>query len=412
MTTLFEISGAKHRPLQGVRIVECGVWHAGPGGDAIMADLGAEVIKVESFNGDPERTQARLGTVRFDPIDKADWSLLFEISNRNKKGICLDIASQEGREVLHKLVGGADIFMTNLRKSTIPALGIDYESLKKVNPKIIHISASGFGAEGPMSDVGAFDSMGQAVSGMLFIGGPDEPVVLQTIVLDQLTAIVASHAMLTALFARERHGYGQALHVSLYGSALWMMYANVMTRSIMKDSPPIRWDRDANPPLRNCYKCKDGKWLMGTNHPEQKYWAQFCALIGMPQLADDPRYATQDARFANIKELVAQVDAALLTRDRDEWLELFAADGLNFCPIQTIDDVINDPQALLNGYLVDVDHPSLGKVRVPGYPVQFSASGTAFGPAPDRGQHTEAVLADLGYSAADIARLKQTNAAR
>ena len=399
-------------PLAGVRIVECGVWHAGPGGSAILADLGAEVIKVESLDGDPERTHGSLGTVKFDGCDKEDWSLLFEASNRNKKGICLDIASEKGKEALSRLVATADIFLTSMRRTTVPKLGIDYETIKKINPKIIYISVSGFGPNGPMADVGGFDPMGQAISGMTFLTGPDKPVMLQVLVLDQLTAITVSHAILTALFVRERHGYGQELNVSLYGSATWLLYFNLLTTSVMKTNLKLDWDRAINPPLRNSYKCKDGRWLMGTNHPEEKYLPTACKVMGLENLMDDPRFATAEARAKNARELVAIFDAAMLGRNRDEWVMMLQKAGLNFVPVQQFDEVLTDPQALLNDYIISVDHPVMGKVSMPGYPIQFGANETCTGPAPERGEHTDAVLAEIGYSAVEIANMKQTGVAK
>ncbi len=403
-------SGDRPRPLEGVRIVECGIWHAGPGGSAILADLGAEVIKVESLDGDPVRVHGRrLGTVMLNGFDKEDWSILYEISNRSKRGICVDLSSDEGRQILARLVQTADIFMTNYKRSTIPKLGVDYETLARINPRLIHIAVSGYGPSGPMADLGGFDPLGQAISGMVFITGSDEPVVLQAIILDQITAIAASHAMLTALYVRERRGYGQSLHVSLYGSAIWMMYANILNTSVMGKSFSLAWNRAVTPPMRNCYKCSDGKWVMGTSHPEYKYWPIYCDVIGLRSFATDPRFATQEARAANIRELIAAIDKVMLTRPSREWLDLFQARGLLFVPVQSFSEVISDPHARENGYIVDVDHPTMGRVAFPGYPVHFSANSTRLAPAPERGEHTADVLAEIGYAADEISRLKDRN---
>lgn len=404
---MFSNDGTKPRPLAGIRIVECGVWHAGPGADAILADLGAEVIKVESLEGDPVRTNGRaLGAVAFDGLERPDWSLLYEISNRNKKSICLDLGSREGQEILGKLVTDADVFLTNLKKTSIPKLNLDYESIKARNPRIIHASISGFGAEGPMSEFGGFDPLGQAVSGMAFLAGQDEPVVLQTYILDQLTAIAASHAVQTALLVRERQGHGQAVHVSLYGTAIWLLYCNIMATSVMGNNPMVSWDRKANPPLRNSYKCRDGEWLLGTNHPEHRYWGRFCDVIGRPDLREDPRFDTVESRKTNTPELIATLDAIFLERDRDDWASLLRSNDLLFSPVHRVSDVVRDPQALANGYMLDVHHPFLGDARIPGYPVQFSANDTCTGPAPAMGEHTDVLLAGLGYSADQIAEMR------
>lgn len=390
-------------PLSGIRIVECGVWHAGPGGCAILADLGAEVIKVESLGGDPERTHGKaLGTVKFSGIEKDDWSVLYEISNRNKKGICVDISTQEGREVLERLVRTADVFMTNYRQSTIRKLCVDYDSIAAINKRIIHLTVSGYGEHGPLADVGGFDPMGQAISGMVFVTGEEEPVVLQALILDQITAITASHAMLTALLVRERRGYGQALHVSLYGSAVWTLYANLLGTSVLGKNLASRWDRRRAPPLRNMYRCKDGVWLIGTHHPESKYWPAFSRLLGIDWMDRDPRYASSDLRAERMEEVIEIVGQAMATKSSEEWRELFHPHGLQFIPAQRYEEVLKDPQAIMNGYIDEVMHPVMGQVRVPGYPVSFSRERTRLDPAPERGEHTRAVLGDVGYSRADI----------
>lgn len=397
-------------PLEGIRIVECAVWHAGPGSSAILADMGAEVIKVETLAGDPERSQKNLGAVNFEQASNPDWSFMFELSNRNKKGICLDFHTEEGRSIFNQLIKNADVFLTNLRKETKPKWGIDYESIRKINPKVVHANVSGFGPEGPMSNVGAFDPMGQAISGMVFITGANEPVMLQAVILDQMTAIAASHAIITALFVRERHGFGQEVHVSLYSSALWLMHSNLLATGILKSNPLVEWDRSRNSPLRNCFQCKDGKWIMGTNHPEVKFWPIFCEATHQSHLEDDPRYNTTELRGKNSIELMAIFDEVFLTRTRDEWVKMLQQKGLMFAPVQNLDEVLVDPQALANNYVVDFDHPSLGKVKLPGYPIHFSAnSAGTHSPAPRLGEHTEPVLADMGYSEEEIDRLKQEN---
>jgi len=396
------------RPLEGIRVVEYAIWHAGPGASAILGDMGAEVIKVETLKGDPERGQRGLGAVRFGGAGDPDWSFLFEFSNRNKKGICLDIKSEKGRAVFNLLVKKADVFLTNLRNSTKPKLGIDYQALAKINPKLIHASVSGFGLKGPMSDIGAFDPMGQAISGMMFLTSEDEPILLQTVILDQLTSIAASHAILSALLVRERQGIGQEVHVSLYSSALWLMHANLLVTSLFKANPVKAWDRLRNPPLRNCFRCKDGNWIMGTHNPEAKYWPGFCELTGQKQLLDDPRFADEMGRVRHGEELIPLFDGVFLTRTRDEWMTAFREKGFMFAPVQRIDEVLTDPQAIENDYVTDFDHPIFGRVKLPGFPVTFGANrvGTE-SLSPELGEHTGTVLADMGYSAPDIEVLRK-----
>jgi crotonobetainyl-CoA:carnitine CoA-transferase CaiB-like acyl-CoA transferase len=377
------------RPLEGVRIVECGVWHAGPGAPAILADLGAEVIKVETLTGDPERRFGSFGPVHSGDKTKPNWNLLFEFSNRNKKAICVDSTREEGRVILNKLVKSADVFLTNLRQSLIPKVGLDFQSMSKINPKLIYINVTGFGPKGPMKNVGGFDPMGQGISGMMFLTGQEEPVYLQSLVLDQVTAITASHAILTALLARQRDGVGQEIHASLYGSAIWMMHANLLTTSVLNQNIQLNWDRMKNPVLRNNYKCEDGKWVTCAHQPEEKYWPTFCDAIGRKQLENDSRFATKALRAKCNVEIIKILDDVLLTKPRAEWLAIFQEHGLQFAPVQNFLDVLEDPQAHANGYVVDFDHPLLGTIRIPGYPISFSANtaGT-HGPAPDLGEHT------------------------
>jgi crotonobetainyl-CoA:carnitine CoA-transferase CaiB-like acyl-CoA transferase len=398
-------------PLEGVRVIEYGVYHAGPGAGAILGDMGADVIKIESGNGDPERYWTDVGGVDFSM--PGTGSLSFEVSNRSKRAIYLDINTDKGREIFHRLVAGADVFLTNLRKSTKAKLGIDYESIAKINPRIIHANVSGYGPEGPMSDLGAFDPLGMARSGMLFITGSSEPVMMYLGILDQATAISTSHAILSALLYRERHGIGQEIHVSLYGTALWLMHFNFLLNTFIKTNHLPSDDRNLHSPLRNVFCCKDGKWIMGTHHPESKYWPTLCKATDMPELINDPCFATEIQRKTNCCELIAIFDKVFATKTCSEWMEILQPLGLMFCPIQTITEVPYDPQALVNGYAVPFDHPRLGRVMVPGYPTRFSACSAGMRcAAPLIGQNTDEVLQELGYGQVQLDAMRKDDVIR
>jgi crotonobetainyl-CoA:carnitine CoA-transferase CaiB-like acyl-CoA transferase len=399
------------RPLEGIRIVEYGVFHAGPGGNAILGDLGAEIIKIETSSGDPERYWTQVAG--FDFSLKNGESLIFEASNRNKKGICLDIKKEKGRKIFDRLITEADVFLTNLRKSTKVKLGLDYETLSRLNPKIIFASVSGYGLEGPMSDLGAFDPLGQARSGMMFVAGNSEPELLHLGILDQATAITVSHAILTALLVRERRGFGQEVHISLYSTALWIQYMNLLINTVLSIDPCIPADRTRHSPLRNRFRCRDGKWILGTHHPQEKYWATFCKVTGQSHLLSDPRFTTEDGAPRNFVELNAIFDKVFATKPRDEWMEIFLSHGLLACSVQQIQEVPNDPQALANNYVVPFDHPLQGKVKIPGYPVYFSAcaAGTRSA-APQLGEHTDLVLRELGFTDREIDKLKKAEIIR
>jgi len=398
-------------PLEGIRVLEYGVFHAGPGASAILGDLGAEVIKIEEGIGDPERYWTSAGGLDFTTAEGE--SFWYQISNRSKKGIYLEIKSKKGREIFLRLVREADVFVTNLRKTTKPRLGIDYATLSQVNPRIIHANVSGFGPEGPASDIGAFDPMGQGRSGMMYLTGNGAPAIMNFGVLDQATAITASHAVITALFVRERRGIGQEIHVSLYSTAVWLLYCNLMLLGSLGIDPNIEWSRSKNSPLRNRFRCKDGEWVIGTHHPEQKYWPIFCEVMERTDLLEDPRFADDAGRIANCPELVSIFDEVFAKKTRDEWMDLFNGRGLMFAPVQRVREVLTDPQALINGYVEDFDHPTLGRMKTPGYPAHFSEmrAGTQCH-APAMGEHTDMILQRMGYTDQEIQELKKEGVIR
>jgi len=398
-------------PLSGIRIVEYGVFHAGPGASAILGDLGAEVIKIETGQGDTERFWSVVGGV--DITVPGGESVMFEISNRNKKGLHLDIKTEKGREIFERLIKTADVFLTNLRQSTTRRLEIDYESVRRINPAIIHAGVSGYGEKGPAADLGAFDPMGQARSGMMYLHDDQNPSLMHMAVLDQAAAITASHAILAALFARERHGVAQAVHTSLYSAGLWLMYCNLFAKSVLNKDTAFTWKRHENSPLRNSFQCADGEWIIGVHHPEEKYWELFCEITGQQDLLTDPRFADTPARRKHVAELIAIFDPVLATKTRDEWIDVFQKNGLMFTPVQHVGEVLDDPQAFANAYVVEFDHPAHGRIKLPGYPARFSASeaGTRSA-APGLGEHSREILLDLGYSEDDLVALRKQDVIR
>jgi crotonobetainyl-CoA:carnitine CoA-transferase CaiB-like acyl-CoA transferase len=397
--------------LRGIRVVEVGVFHAGPGASAILGDLGADVVKVEHPSGDPERTYGTLGPIQSPPTDSANWSLLFDVSNRNKRSVCIDLNEASGREVVDRLVASADVFVSNLLPSARTKLSIDYGSISRVNPEIVYLSVTGFGAEGPLAGVGAFDTLGQAMSGMMYLTGNDEPAALSVIMLDQMTAITGSQAVLAALLARANGGGGQEITASLYGSATWLMHANLLATAVSGEVLDFGWNRSSTPVVRSTYRCGDGEWIVGTNIPEEKFWPSFCAALGREELVADPRFATKSTRIEHVSELLAIFDPIFASRPRAEWIPFLRERGLMFAPVNRSIDVLSDPQALANGYVVRFPHRRLGDTVMPGYPVRFSGvpAGIRFS-SPDLGEHTDEVLAEAGYTAADIVTLRGTGA--
>lgn len=395
-------------PLEGIRVIEFGTMIAAPGAAAILGDLGADVVKVESLTGDPGRYLSKIGKTPPMALKNGE-SMIFQTANRNKKGICIDVSKEKGRGILYRLVRDADVFITNLRKSTLVKLGIKYSSLSEVNPQIIYASVSGYGPKGPMSDLGAFDPLGLALSGMMFMTGSSEPLHIppQVALLDQATCISASHAILTALLVRERQGIGQEIDVSLYSTGMWLMQLNLMAAQLLS-MPPIPWDRYEHTPLGNYSRCKDGKWIMGIHHPEEKYWPAFCEATGKTALLKDPRFANDEQRLENCAELVTLFDKVFATKTRDEWVEILQAKGLMFVRVQEAIEIQDDPQALINHYIIDFEDPRLGKVKVTGYPIHFSANPAGIQSfAPAIGEHTDFVMQQAGYTNQEIKKLKE-----
>ena len=400
------------QPLEGIRVLELGMFHAGPGGTAILGDLGAEVIKIEQPGvGDPTRKLSLVGNVQLKL--EGGISIWNEAANRNKKSVTIDLSRKKGREVAYRLASKSDVFLTSLRRPAVERLEMDYPVLSKINPKLIYAWVSGFGPNGPDRDAGAFDYQGQGRSGMMFCVGEPQmpPLVSQFGIIDQATSIMASHEIITALLMRERFGVGQEVHVSILGTALYMLYANVLIALVGGLEVP-RHQRATEYPLRNYYKCADDRWFIMTLTISEKYWPSLCQAIGRPDLEKDARFDTDDGRHVNSQELVAILDEIFATQPRKEWLDTFAKYDFPVAPVNRLSELADDPQIVENNYIVDFDHPRLGKIKIPGYPIHFSKTyaRTRSG-APELGEHTEAVLTEIGgYSQKEIARLRDEGA--
>jgi len=376
------------RPLEGIRVLDCGIYHAGPGGLAILGDLGAEVIKIEQPSiGDPMRMVKQIGRI---PLEiPGDRTLFYEGANRNKKSVTIDLISLASR---------SDVFLTNMRRQAVESMNITYPILHQINPRLIYASVSAYGPKGPDKDQGGFDYQGQARSGLMYSMGEVDmpPIVCQFGIIDQATAIMTSHHIITALYMRERSGIGQEVHVSILGSATFLLYFNILIAQMGGFEVP-RHKRSREHPLRNYYKCADDRWLMMTLTPPERHWGPLCRALGSPELENDPHFNTDDKRLANAEQLVAIFDEIFATRPRDEWLHILAEYDLFCCGVNSVMELQDDLQVTENGYIVDFEHPTLGKIKIPGYPAHFSESwAQTTSAAPDLGEHTEEVLMELG----------------
>ncbi len=399
-------------PLKGIRVIDWTIWQQGPVATTMLADLGAEVIKIEERErGDPGRGIAAVGG---SATARSGRNFYFEANNRHKKSIALDLKTSQAREIMYKLAAKSDVFVQNFRKGVAGRLGLDYESMRKHNPRLIYASASGYGPEGPDSGEPSFDYLGQARSGIMnTVGSPgSDPSFLTGGIADQMGAAMLAYGVLAALLARERYGVGQQVDASHLGSMMQLQGLNVSARTILGHEFPRQPREMTFNPLWNHYKCSDGRWLALAMLQPDRYWNDFCRTMGIAELADDPRFSEMGPRGKNAAELIRILDGKFATRTREDWNRLLHEGGdFIFTGINTVNDLPDDPQVKANDYIVDHEIPGIGKTSVLGMTVKLSETpGNARGHSPELGEHTEVVLTELlGYSWNEVARLREAN---
>lgn len=409
------MDGENPGALQGIKVIDWTIWQFGPVAATMLGDLGAEVIKVESLDGDPGRAVFAAGGV--DRSLEGGRNAYFEANHRNKRAIALDLKKAEGVEVMYRLVAGADVFIQNFRKGVAERLGQGYEKLRELNPRLIYASGSGYGPLGPDSGLPALDSAGQARSGLMFATGPDgaDPYPVQGVICDQIGGITLAFGILAALVARSIHGVGQRVDVSHLSSAIWLQGLAVSMGLLTSHKPGSEINLTSNPrreaaynPLANYYRCKDGRWIMLANFQADRYWPSLARALGLGHLVDDPRFRDTRARGANRVELVRILDETFAQKTYAQWERVLRESGdFIFAPVQRLSELKDDPQVIANGYIAEVDHPVLGRVRLADHPVRYSGTPHRIRRvAPELGEHTEEVLLGLGYSWADMERLR------
>ncbi len=381
-------------PLTGITVLDLSGYIAGPYGCALLGDLGAEVIKVEPPGGD---------TFRKYPSTLESESRAFLGVNRNKLGVVLDLKKPEGQAVLRRMAESADVLVHNFRPSVAPRLGIDYERLKIINPLLIYCNVTGYGDTGPMKEKAGYDQVLQAMTGMCrFQGSSDAPEIVYGSVVDYYAASMVAYGVAAALLHRERAGEGQYISVSLLRSALAMQSA----RFIWAEGEGSDIGRDMRSGgVTGLHPTKDGFIYLSANTPH--FWSSLCELLGLPELAADPRYDTVRKRAELADEILPKVRAALTSRTALEWEQVFG-DRVPCAAARAIEDMFDHPQVLANNLVAEFDHPIVGRYRGFTKPMTFSRTpGPESFAAPTFGQHSDAVLKKFGYAADDIVRLRQ-----
>ncbi|HXG50944.1 MAG TPA: CoA transferase [candidate division Zixibacteria bacterium] len=387
--------------LDGVRVLDLSRVLAGPYCTMFLGDMGAEVVKVEQPGaGDDTRG--------WGPPFAGGESAYFLCVNRNKKSLTLDLKSAEGGELLRRLAERADVLIENFRPGTMDRLGLGEAELRRRNPRLIYASLSGFGADGPMRDWPGYDLIVQAWGGLMSItGAPDgEPLKVGVAIIDLVAGLMLGKAVVAALFAREKIGVGQKIETSLLEAEVASLI-NAGSNYLIGGQVPARWG-NAHPNIvpYQSFRTADGYLVLGV--ASEAIWRRFCRALDRPDLADEPRFARNADRVANRQALIEILSEIFLTRTTDAWLELLAGAEVPSAAVQTIDQVFSAPQVLHRGMLVEIDHPTAGKVRMAGVPVKFSGTPASVRlPPPLLGQHTQEVLSGwLGMSAAEVAELR------
>jgi crotonobetainyl-CoA:carnitine CoA-transferase CaiB-like acyl-CoA transferase len=383
-------------PLAGMRVLELAQIMAGPTCGMMLADMGADVVKVEKLPGGDDARGYR--EPRINGV-----SAPFLIMNRNKRGIALDLKHPRGRDILLRLVETADVLTENFRRGTLEKFGLGYEVLSKTNPGLIYCAVSGYGRDGPLGDRGGFDLIAQGFAGLMSITGePGRPPVKTGNPVADINAGILAAAGIAAAYAHKlKTGQGQIVDTSLMEAALQQTYWQAAIYFATGESPGPTGSAHVLTAPYQAFRASDG-WI-NIGGANQANWERIAEVLGHPEWCDDPRFATNSARMENLDALVALMDAVLVTRSKAKWLAAFDAAGVPAGPVHSLGEALTHPQTLARGMVVDLVHPEAGATRALGSPLHFSATPTRIDrPAPMLGEHTREVLRECGYSDAVV----------
>jgi crotonobetainyl-CoA:carnitine CoA-transferase CaiB-like acyl-CoA transferase len=391
----------------GLRVIELAQWVFVPVAGALLADWGADVIRIERLEGDPYRGLATQGI----GTDRAGVNLSMALANRGKRSVALNLRHENGLAVLHELLASADVFLTSLRPGALSRLGLDADALRDRYPGLIYARGHGFGMRGPDSNQPGYDSSAfWARGGVGHILTPpdrDYPISQRGAMGDRNGAMALAFGIATALLKRTKTGVGSVVDVSLLATAMWTLSSDLLAVLNGGEAAPMGGRGPLVNPLVGNYRTKDGRHVQLMFLQGDRYWAEFCRVVGREDLIDDPRFADLAARRANGESCVAELDAVFALHTLAEWKELLAKLDAPWAPVQSVREVIGDPQVVANGYVGEVRLDDGQEYRLPVVPVQLDEQGPALRRAPEHGEHTEAVLAELGYDWDRISELAE-----
>ena len=395
-------------PLEGVRVLEVANWLAAPAAAALMADLGAEVIKVEPPEGDAFRSFA-MGSMGYKHEFAGNYG--FELDNRGKRSITVSLDKPGGPELVRRLAADTDVFITNLVQPRREKYGLSYEDVRAVNARLVYASFSGYGTRGPDLARPGFDFAAfWARSGLMSLLGepPSPPPLCRGGQGDHTTALNIFAAVLAALRLRDRTGEGQHVEVTLQGTGMWTLAGDFAAALVARENPGRHTRTQPANPIWNSFRAKDDLWVLLVMPQPDPYWPKFCAAIGKPEWAKDARYDSLAKRRALSIDLTAQIDTIFAQQPRSHWAERLDANGLIWAPVATLTDVIDDPQVREMGWITPLESPTLGKFETLGTPFKmYGADIGPRGPAPSAGEHTFEVLTQLGLGDDELARLAE-----
>ncbi len=397
--------------LEGIKIVELGHWVAVPSACAILADWGAEVIKIE----DPGVGDSLRGMKSIEGVRLSNHVMpVFEVLNRGKQGLGVNLRLKQGREIVYRLVEQCDVFASNFQPRVLDKLGMDYGTLDQLNSKLIYATLTGYGELGadnekPGYDYAAFWARGGLMAKLC---APDGiPPSHRPGIGDNITSMCITSGILAALLARERSGRGQKVAFSLYQTAAWVMNQDIQVALTKGVEIPNIERRRAKNPLWNSYQTSDGRWIQLAMMQSERFWPVFCKAIERPELQNDSKFDSDEKREKNNELLVSIIDEVFAAKTLGEWMEILDKHDLVNSMAQTISEITEDPQAVQNSFFAKLDHPNAGEIRLVASPVKFSETGAEVKlPAPQVGQHTEEILLETGYTWDDIVRLKDEGA--